>query len=380
MRDIVVRREPLRRLAHGLVDVALGANRPARLARRIFQRRAEGIRIVGRVRPLVPRDLQRLAALHRSPGVGRDHGDAAKRLEHDRRGRGIDGDDPDDTRHLHGIGGVEALHRAPKHRAPGDERVQHARQLMVHAVDGAAGRDREIVDDPDIAFADEGEVLGVLQLHLIARRNGQRCRGLGDVAVAERPAGPGVREHVLGRCHLVDGDPPMLRGGLDQHRLRGRAGMAHVHEPLPRRPRTVGILVAVGAFVGVGLNDPDLGPVGVEFVADDDAPASANALAHVLAVAGDRRGAVLGDGDEHRRVVLPAVRHAVGTEPFGERLLARAERQGEDQAAGAGEHPASAQVDDVRGVLGSAKRRRAGHHSAPLAGVPFVPGVPCAAA
>jgi hypothetical protein len=110
---------------------------------------------------------------------------------------------------------------------------------------------------------------------------------------------------------------------------------------LPKRP-----------FVGPGLGHAHLGPVGLQLVGDHHRDGRADALAHLLAVAGDRDRAVLGDGDEKLRVVAPAVRHAVGAEAFRLlRLRGGRDADGEDQGAGAyaGQEAAAADVGDAGG-------------------------------
>ena len=80
---------------------------------------------------------------------------------------------------------------------------------------------------------------------------------------------------------------------------------------MPRTARTVGVLVPVALLVALRLHDAHAVPVGLELVGNDHRHAGANALPHLGAVADDADDAVLADGDEHERIVDPAMRHAV---------------------------------------------------------------------
>src|SRR6266850_4898292 len=133
-----------RHLVDGLDDLAAGAQRllGVALVARDLARLLGGRRILlADLRAgerghgaLVPRDLERAAALQRRPEVGGDDGDAVGDL-HDVLDAG------------HGLGGrrVEGLHLAAEDGAALDRGDQHARHLHVHAVDRpAVGLDRNV--------------------------------------------------------------------------------------------------------------------------------------------------------------------------------------------------------------------------------------------
>ena len=153
-----------------------------------------------------------------------------------------------------------------------------------------------------------------------------------------------VRRHAFAGRHA-----PLLGGCLHEHQPRGGAGVAHVHEEMPGRARTIRVLVAVFRLVAFGLLDADLGPVRLEFVGDDDAPAGPYTLPHVGAVTGDGDDAVFTDRDEDLGVVDPAVRHAVGPEAGRARASPGGQRDREDEPAAHGEDAPAAHVEDERG-------------------------------
>ena len=76
VRDIILGLKLLVRARISGGEVAVAAQDLARLFGGRLHRRAVGLRIISRVRAVVPLDLQRLAALDRSPGVVGDNRDS----------------------------------------------------------------------------------------------------------------------------------------------------------------------------------------------------------------------------------------------------------------------------------------------------------------
>ena len=293
-------------------EVAVVAHDLARLARGLLQRRPVGDGVVARVRAVVPDDLQRVASLHRRPGVARDHGDAAERIELRRARRGVDLHDLHDARHLERRGRVDAHDLAAEHLRSRDHGVEHAGQARVHAVLRLAGDDVLRVDELQLARADVAELRRILELDRVHRGHRHARRRLGERAVAELAGRSAVHHLAVLRLHFADRHLPARGGRGFQHLARRGAAAAHRHEEVARAARAVGVLVAVALLVAGRLHDAHARPVGFELVGDDHRHAGAHALAHLGAMADDADDAVLADRDEHQRVVDPAVRHAVG--------------------------------------------------------------------
>ncbi len=81
---------------------------------------------------------------------------------------------------------------------------------------------------------------------------------------------------------------------------------------MPRAARAIGILVAVPGFIGGRLFNADLGPVGFQFIRDNERHAGAHPLAHFRAMRDDGDPAILAHRDEHQWIVDGAVLHALG--------------------------------------------------------------------
>ena len=76
VRDVILGLDFLVRARKSGGEVAFAAQDLPGLPGGGLHRRAIGLRIVGRVRAVVPRDLQRLPTLDRSPGIVGDNGDS----------------------------------------------------------------------------------------------------------------------------------------------------------------------------------------------------------------------------------------------------------------------------------------------------------------
>ena len=301
---------------------------------------AVAVRCIARVRAGFPVELERLAAVHRRPGAGRDHGHAGQRLEGARDRRALDLHHLHDARHLHRLGGVEAAQRAAVDRRAGDDREQHVGQHHVHAVDGLAGGHVEAVDERRLPFADVAEVGRLLQTQLGARRHRQLGGIGGHFAEADGAAAGLVDQLMVPGLHLGRRHAPARGRRALQHLPCRGAAAAHRHEEVARGARAVGVLVAVAHLVARRLHHAHLGPVRFQLVGQDHRHAGAHALTHLGAVAGDGDDAVAGNGDEDQRVLDHAVGHAVGA-VLGRLLLRRgvlgpAQRQREAADAGGG--------------------------------------------
>ena len=220
---VVLARDHLGGRGQRLVDVADVALDLAGLLDGGFELRPVGLGVVGLVRPVVPGDLERLAALERGPGVPGDDGHAAQRPELVGRRRRLQRDDLLHARHLQGRAGIDRGHLAAHHRRPGDDRELHAGQHDVLAVDGLAGGDVDEIGDADGALADVAEGARLLQLDLVGGRHRQARRGGGELAVAQLAAGRLVHDLVQLRLHLAHVHLPLGGGRLLQHGCRAAA-------------------------------------------------------------------------------------------------------------------------------------------------------------
>ncbi len=311
VRNVVFRAQPARGAGDAGVEVPVVADDGTRLARGFLERGLERGGVVVGVRPVVPADLQRPAALHRGPGVPADDGDAAQGIELGRSRASLDRDDPDDTRDLERIAVVVARDRAAVDRRARDDGVEHVGKPRVDAVLRLAGRDVAAVDQLDLPLADVAELRGVLQTERLPGRDGLLGRGLGQGPVAEAPARRPMHDLVVLRLDLGHRHLPLGRRRRLQHGAGGRAAAAHRIEEVARAARAVGVLVAVALLVPRRLDDLHALPVGLQLVGDDHRHPGPHALSHLGAVADDRHRAVVRDGDEGEGVVDPAVGHAV---------------------------------------------------------------------
>ena len=333
----------------GVADVALDL---AGLLDGGFELLAVGLGVVGLVGPVVPDDLERLAALERRPGVLGDHGDAAERPELVGRRRRRERDDLLHARHLEGRGGIDRGNLASDHGRPGDDGELHAGQHDVLAVGRLAGRDVDDVGDADGALADVAEGARLLELDLVGRRHRQGRCGNGELAVPELAPGGLVHHLVQLRLHLGNGHLPLGGRRLLQHRPRRGAALAHRLDPVAHAARAVGVLVAVGALVAWRLHHAHARPVRLKLVGEHHGKRGAGGpVAHLGARGDDADGTVAADGDEHLGIVHRAVRHRGGAGRIvRERALHHRELGGEDKTSGgrhALEQAAPADVADL---------------------------------
>ena len=249
-------------------EVAVAAHDLARLFGRRLHLRAIGLGVIGRVRPVVPGDLQRLAALDRRPGVVSDHRDAARRLEFRGGRRARDLDDLDDAWDLLRVRSRRSDATLPPiHRRTRDDGVFHAGQPDVLAVYGAARRDVEAVDDIGPFLADIAELRRVLERQADGR--GGACLGHADIRGNAHRAGVGrelaiaellprgfLDDLVVLRLHFGTSERPSASPRPLQHHAGRGADLAHRHEEMAGRTRAVGVLVAVFDLVARALERP----------------------------------------------------------------------------------------------------------------------------
>jgi len=116
--------------------------------------------------------------------------------------------------------------------------------------------------------------------------------------------GAGVRHHAALDRERCGRDAPALRGRGDQHRARGRTGLAQLFPRVGDRGGATGALrgppqqVVVARSVGGCALDLHLPPRGVELVGDDRRQPRVGALAHLQVLAHHRHRVVGADPDE----------------------------------------------------------------------------------
>ena len=218
------------------------------------------------MRPLVPRDLQRLATLHRGPAAVGEHRHAAA----DRHDVAHAGDRSRGA-------GVEAGDLASEDGAARHGRIEHPGELHVDAVDSAAVHLGGSVG-PRHRPADETELLRILQRRIL--RDLHRGGGGGQLPVTETPPRRRVEHRSFLRAAARRRDAPSSRGGGDQHRARGGARLAHRRELAPHRAAAAGLQPAE-LPVGPGLLDAHARPVGLQLVGHDHRQGRARALTHL---------------------------------------------------------------------------------------------------
>ncbi len=262
-----------------------------------------GIRRPRSRRPLY---LQRLAALHRRPGVVRHHRDARREVARERaiRRRRDSAHRADAANLLRGRV-VERTQRAFEVRAPGDHRVQHARDLRVDAVASLARDDVRAIRRLR-GFADDAEIRRLLELERAERqwpfRRVLRERSVGGGAAV------GVRDDRIARFQGLRVDFPELGRRLrlttgGSARPPGAAPSSH-RECWCCRPRPEGHtapeLVRLLARDAVAkLPHLDLLPAHVELFGDEHGQRGDHALADLAAARADFDAVVGVDADEH---------------------------------------------------------------------------------
>ena len=245
-----------------------------------------------RIRTFVPVDHQRIEALLGRPHVIADHGDEI--VEHH---------DLLHARDFFGSAVVDLRDLAAKYRTGLQRCELHVGQYRIDAVDGLAV---DLVGgvEPLQRLADQHEILRVLQRdilwwHLAARR--ERQRAIGKLA----PAVP-VHDLAIGGRAACRIDLPLLRGGLDQHGARARAGSAQMRPPRPDRIGIAGGLnaeqrIAVELVAGRCVLQRHPREIGVELFRQNHGYRGVDALPHLDLRHHQRRLAGWIDADESIR-------------------------------------------------------------------------------
>jgi len=152
------------------------------------------------------------------------------------------------------------------------------------------------------------ELLRPLQAQRLTRRHGQPRSGRGEGAVAS------VR--FVGRCTTswcsartsAMGTPQSAAAACSSMVRRRRRNGASARR-VAHAARAVGVLVAVVDLVAGRLPDPHALPIGFQLVGNHHRQAGAHALAHFLAVAGDR--------EPCRLSAIATKTSGLSTQPFG---------------------------------------------------------------
>ncbi len=188
------------------------------------------------------------------------------------------------------------------------------------------------------ALADIDPVLRVLQLGI--RRHRLRCGGGSELAEGRGAIRGRVPDDAALDRNLARRHRPGRRGGGDEHRLRGGAGLAQLQPGIGDGGRAAGALhraeqeVVVELGVGRREIDAHLRPVRVELVGDDGGKARRVALSHVEMLDHHRDGVVRGDPDEGVGLSRPGIDAAAFRR---QRLHAReGDRNAENERAGGG--------------------------------------------
>ena len=246
----------------------------------------------------IPGHAQRLAAFLRRPHVAPDDRDAARDLHH-----------VDHSRDGFRLGGIERAHPCPEARRPHDHRGHHLRQHHVDRELLLARRLRPRIEPRQLLVADDLEVGGILEGDV--RRDGQLCRGAGELAEGRLAARAGVRYHAFAHRDVRRGHAPARGGRSDQHRARGGARLAQLlpgvgHGRGPAGELRVGPQrhegqVLVRGNLGRCALDTHLRPGGIELLGDDSRKPGPHALPR-LEVLGDHGDGVIGrDAQERHR-------------------------------------------------------------------------------
>ena len=239
---------------------------------------------------LVPLHGERVAALFRGPEIAREHRHALGDRHH-----------VDHALHRFRFRRVEGLGLSAEARRMRDEGREHPGELHVLRVNRRAVRLGAGVGARQ-SPADQGEILRVLELHVLRDRNlGRARRELAEGRLAVRRL---VHHRAARDRDRVRRDVPALGRRGEQHRSRRGARLAHLLVRICERGAAARALhraeekIVVAACVRGRAFDPDLAPVGVELLGDERRQARVCALAHleVLHDHGDR--AVRADANE----------------------------------------------------------------------------------
>ncbi|MCY1282334.1 hypothetical protein D9M70_311670 [compost metagenome] len=258
----------------------------------------------------------------------------------------------DHAGHGLGLARIDSLRHTTETRRIGDHCHQHAGQLEILGEGGAAVGLVGAVLAGQALLADQREVLGRLEPHLVRQRLARR--GLGQLAKAGLPAGRGMADHALAHADLRGRHLPLFGGGRHQHGAGAGTRLAHLLEGIGDGRAAAGALhraegeVVVERGVGRRALDAHLAPVGIQFLGQQGGQAGVGPLPHLHMLGEDGHAAIAGDTDE-----------GVGCEGFGSSSQRFAtpqqgsEGNAEGKAAAALEEGAPAEVENAAGRPGS---------------------------
>src|ERR1700704_792510 len=225
------------------------------------------VRIVSFVRSVVPRDVQLLAALKRSPGVIRNYRDAAERLKRRWRLEWINGNSLTYTCDLQGFLIVVRFHFAAENGRALYGRVHHAVQTSVHPIhDFPSHEGFEVVTHFPLAYISPGALR--LEFHLFFWRDWEFRRSGREFTVIRLTVRSAMHNNMQIGFTLSCRDTPLMGGSLNQHESRRCPRFAHRVVERADRMRPVSILVTVSLIADGLLNFYAL-PIRIQFISDN---------------------------------------------------------------------------------------------------------------
>ena len=243
----------------------------------------------GRVRSLVPADVERLKTLLRRPHVIADDRDHVVQHDHLAHARNpVCG------------AGIHVGHLAAKHRTCRKGRKFHPGQHHVDSIDDTAVDLVRCIKTLE-RLANQREILGVLERRIL-----RRCKFAGRADQGAKPRLPSAADvpHLaIGRGATRGVDLPALCRRLNQHGARRGTRLA---QRLPERTDGVGVTgdldtedgVAVELVVGWRVFQYDLLVIGVQFLGEDHGDRCVDALTHLNLRHYERRPARRIDANE----------------------------------------------------------------------------------
>jgi len=361
VRRVIFRRDPCFRRSERCRHIAARAAHLAAAACRGQQLPGIAFRIIAGIGSVLPCDLQRAASFNCGPGIACDHRYAAQCLELGWRlgiGQAHGAQHTCDRARFRV---VHAADPAEQLRRPGDHRMDHTRTLNIDPV-GALPRDDARHRQRGNFAVDVTPLLGGLELDVGLGGYLEPPGQFGQIAIGQSVAVLRIADQTaLGRA-LILRQFPVERGGSDQHLPHGGSSDPQPVEIETHRARTIGVLVAI-ALVPFGLNDLDIGPVGLELIGHDLRHRGPDLLTHLRTVAGDLDRTILVDRDPERRRGVAAIHFGQRAGPGigqieGARVdlgldIARAscQRHAEDEKPRPANKGAAAQIDIGAGLI-----------------------------
>ena len=148
-------------------------------------------------------------------------------------------------------------------------------------------------------LADDLEVLGILERHLLQIGRGDLCRDGGQRGIGDRAASRGVLHRTLACRQARGGNAPLLRCRRHEHGAGTGPGLAR-RQPVERRCHAAACkLRPILVLILVGLLDLHLAPRDVELLGDQHGQHGLDALPDLRVLREDRHRVVRRDADEH---------------------------------------------------------------------------------